>query len=282
MTTGTATRAEIRANGLTFDALVVGPDDGELVLLLHGFPQPAACWARQLTALANAGYRVVAPNQRGYSRSARPDETGAYRLDHLTADALAIVDTVKSGAPFHLVGHDWGGAIAWALGADHGDRLRSLTVVSTPHPRAMFDALPRGQVLRSWYVGLFQLPSVPELLLGAADGWVLRQMLTRSGLSEGQVAETVELMCEPGALRSALNWYRANARSTRDIGRVTVPTLYIWSTKDPALGRAAAEATRKYVTGPYRFEVLEGVGHWVMGDAPDDLNRLLLAHIGAV
>ena len=274
----TATRTEIHANGLTFDALVAGPDDGELVLLLHGFPQPASCWNRQLTALANAGYRVVAPNQRGYSAGARPGDTSAYSLDNLVRDVLAFACDDR----FHVVGHDWGGVVAWALAADHPDRLRSVTSVSTPHPRAVLDALPRGQVLRSWYIGLFQLPHVPELLLGAGNGWVLRQMLSRSGLSDNQVDETVALMQEPGALRAALNWYRANARSARNVGRVTVPTLYVWSTNDPALGRAAAEATRKYVTGSYRFEILEGVSHWVMDEASDDLNRLLLAHIGAV
>ena len=251
-------------------------------MLLHGFPQPASCWTRQLTALANAGYRVIAPNQRGYSRAVRPNETSAYRLDHLTADALAIADTYDDGARFHVVGHDWGGAVAWALAADHPDRLRSLTVVSTPHPRAMFDAVLRGQILRSLYIGFFQLPRIPELLLGAGNGGVLDRMLRRSGLSEDQVGQTVEHMQEPGALRAALNWYRANARSAGNIGRITVPTLYIWSTEDPALGRAAAEGTRKYVSGPYRFEVLEGVSHWVMDEAPEDLNRLLLAHIRTV
>ena len=253
------------------------------MLLLHGFPQPASCWTRQLTALANAGYRVIAPNQRGYSRNARPENTSAYRLNHLTADSLALADSFGSGTRFHVVGHDWGGVVAWALGAGQPNRLRSLTVISTPHPRAVFDALPRGQLLRSWYVGLFQLPRIPELVLGAGDGWALRQMLTRSGLSEGQVRAAAELMQEPGALRAALNWYRANVPgSVSGVGRITAPTLYVWGTKDPALGRAAADGTRKYVTAPYRFEVLEGVSHWVMDEASDDLNRLLLAHMGAV
>ena len=276
--TTTAGRTVIRANGLDFDALTAGPEDGELVLLLHGFPQPASCWSRQLTALANAGYRVVAPNQRGYSPRARPRDTSSYSIDNLVRDALAFVGDDR----FHVVGHDWGGAIGWALASNHPDRVRSLTVVSTPHPRAMLDALPRGQVLRSLYIGFFQLPRVPELMLSAGNGWVFERMLTRSGLSADEVAETVEHMQGPGALRAALNWYRANARSPLNIGRVTVPTLYVWSTKDPALGRAAAEATRKYVTGPYRFEVLEGVSHWVMDEASEDLNRLLLAHLGAV
>ena len=278
MTTA-ATPTQVAANGLTFDTLAAGPDDGERVLLLHGFPQPASCWRPQLAALANAGLRAIAPNQRGYSAGARPRDRGAYTLDHLVADALAIV----GDRPFHLVGHDWGGAVAWALASAHADSVRSLTVVSTPHPRAMLDVLLKGQALRSWYIGLFRIPGLAEAVLGGRGHTVLRTALGRSGLSADDVRDVLDVMRQPGALTAALNWYRANGPSqVRKIGRVTVPTLYVWSTNDPALGRSAAEATRDYVTGPYRFEVLDGVGHWVMQQAPEDLSRLLLAQIRAV
>ena len=252
------------------------------MLLLHGFPQPAESWRPQIKALANAGYRVVAPNQRGYSPQARPRDTGAYSLDHLVADAVAIANELGAER-FHVVGHDWGGAVAWALGSAHPRRVKSLTVVSTPHPKAMLDSINPGQVLRSSYIALFRVPRLAELILGSGDAVVLRTMLRRSGLPDADVRDVLDVMREPGALTAALNWYRANgAGQVRTIGRVTVPTLYVWSTNDPALGRTAAEATRKHVTGSYRFEVLEGVSHWVMQDAPDELNRLLLAHINAV
>ena len=236
-------------DGLTFDAAESGPPDGEAVVLLHGFPEAASSWSRMTPALAAAGYRVLAPDQRGYSPGARPPAQGDYRLDRLVADVLSLADNAGLDR-FHLVGHDWGGAVAWALAASHPDRLRTLSVLSTPHPKALGRALLRSdQALRSSYIGLFRLPVVSEKLLLALDGRVLEQGLRRAGLSEEKAREYTTRMREPGALTAALNWYRANTSAVR-VGDVHVPTLYIWSTGDAALGRRAAELTAEHVKAP--------------------------------
>ncbi|MGH9189242.1 MAG: alpha/beta fold hydrolase [Acidimicrobiales bacterium] len=275
-------RIEISVPGdgeLVFDALAAGPDDGPLVLLLHGFPQSSGEWRSQLAALAGQGYRAVAPDQRGYSPGARPDGVDAYRMPLLVGDVLAMADELGAGR-FHLVGHDWGAAVAWYTAAAHPDRLLSLTAVSVPHPMAFAKALasPSGdQAERSSYMAVFQSPEAEGLFAGEA----LRAVFAGSGHS-GDVTEYVERMAEPGALTAALNWYRAMDLAAMAVAArpVSVPTLFVWSSADIALGREAAEDTGSFVTGPYRFEVLDDVSHWVPEEAPDILNRLLLEHLG--
>jgi pimeloyl-ACP methyl ester carboxylesterase len=269
-------------NGLTFDVTDVGPPEAEAVVLLHGYPQSSASWRSISPGLVAAGNRVLAPDQRGYSPGARPPERRAYVMTELVGDVLVLAD--QAGVDrFHVVGHDWGGAVAWALATDHADRLRTLTVLSTPHPGAFLRAaVTSGQAFRSWYMGLFQIPRLPEWLTLAGDGRVALSAMRRSGLSEERAREYLEAMKEPGALTGALNWYRAlpyEASAVRDAKAVTVPTLYVWSTGDVALGRKAAELTARFVSGPYRFEILEGVPHWIPEEAPDAVVRLLLEHL---
>ena len=251
-------------------------------VLLHGFPETGESWSAQVAALEDAGFRAVAPDQRGYTPSNRPDGRAAYRLDALVDDAVGMIDATGEER-VHLVGHDWGGAVAWAVAAAHPDRLRSLTVVSTPHPGALRRSLLGTQLLRSSYVAFFRLPRVPERVLLARDGAVLRTMLERSGLPRDTAERYAERMREPGALTAALNWYRALSPSAgaAAIARITVPTMYVWSTGDTALGRAAAERTADWVDAPYRFEVLDGVSHWIPETAPAELNRLLLEHVAS-
>ena len=263
--------------GLAFDALVAGPGDGALVLLLHGFPQSAAMWRPQLEALVGAGYRAVAFDQRGYSPGARPEAVEEYRIDHLVGDALAVA----GDRPFHVVGHDWGAVVAWHLAGHHADRVLSLTALSVPHPVAFAIALasPDGdQRNRSAYISFFQQSGAAEDLLLAGG---LAALLGASGYPLDP-SPVVERMSEPGALTAALNWYRAMGASLAAVGKITVPTLYVWSTGDVALGREGAEACGTYVDGTYRFEVLDGVSHWIPEEAPDVLNRLLLAHLASV
>ncbi|HEX9993480.1 MAG TPA: alpha/beta hydrolase [Acidimicrobiales bacterium] len=273
---------ELHAGGLTFPALAAGPEDGELVLLLHGFPQTAGAWRPQLDGLAAAGYRAVAPTQRGYAASARPPGgRRAYRLPALVDDVLGMARHLGRDR-FSVVGHDWGGAVAWALAAHHPERLRTVAVVSTPHPRAVRESLGRSlQALRSSYVGFFALPALPEAVLLAGGGAVLRRMLVGSGLPADRADEYVAAMREPGALSGALGWYRAARPGDLALGDVSVPTLYVWSPGDPALGGTAARRTAAHVTGPYRFEVLEGAPHWIPETRPGELTRLLVDHLGS-
>ncbi|WP_170977650.1 alpha/beta fold hydrolase [Blastococcus sp. CCUG 61487] len=269
-----------RRDGLTFDVRDAGPRDGEPVVLLHGFPQNSASWDRVVPALHGAGLRTLAPDQRGYCAMARPRGRAHYRLRETVGDVLALLDAAELDSA-HVVGHDWGGIVAWAMGAWHPDRVRSLTALSVPHPAAMSRAvLTSDQGLRSGYVGLFQLPVLPERLLLAGNGMVLRRLLSRGGLEEDLVDHYVTRMQEPGALSSALGWYRALPWSGRDpVGTVRVPTLHVWSTGDAFLGRTATEATERFVDAPYRLEVLEGVPHWIPELAPDRVAELVTAHV---
>ena len=273
---------EVPVGPLTFTARIEGPDDGEPVLLLHGFPQTSLAWSAQLAALAGAGYRACAFDQRGYSPGARPTDVDAYRSPELTADVIRVADALGMDR-FHLVGHDWGGAVAWQVGGRHADRLRTLTVVSTPHPAAMGLALSGNlggdQAERSGYFEIFRAEGSENGFL-ADDAQFFRAVFAASGMPEGKGEPYVEALGTPEALGAALNWYRAADLSlVEGLGPITVPTMYVWSTEDPALGREAAEATGRYVNGPYRIEVLDGVGHWVAEQAPDRLNALLLDHL---
>jgi pimeloyl-ACP methyl ester carboxylesterase len=276
-------RTQIGVGGFTFDARVAGPARGRVVLLLHGFPESSRSWDAQLQALAQAGYRAVAFDQRGYSPGARPHNVDAYRISELVGDAVAVTDSLGVDQ-VDVVGHDWGGAVAWQMAARHPERVRSLAVISTPHPAAFRAALadPDGeQARRSWYMGWFQTPEEPERALLEKDGAALRGVYV--GLSQDAVEEYVALFRQPGALTGALNWYRAAGPDLKmEIGPITMPTLYVWSTNDIALGREAAEATAAQVEGPYRFEVLEGVSHWIPEEVPDTLNKLLLDHLAGV
>lgn len=264
-------------DGLTFDVRDAGPEGGEPVVLLHGFPQDAGAFDRLAPALHTAGLRTLAPDQRGYSPGARPAGRAAYRLRAVVDDAVALLDA--AGLPSaHVVGHDWGGFVGWALGAWHPARVRTLTVLSVPHPGAFTQALwTSPQALRSGYMGFFQLPALPERALLARGGAPLRRLLVGSGLPAADADRYVARMREPGALSAALAWYRALPWDARDpIGRVAVPTLLAWGTRDGALDRAGVEATGRFVRGPYRLEVLDDAGHWLPETAAERLAPMIL------
>ena len=275
---------EVAVGGdFTFRARAAGPADGRLVLLLHGFPQTSRSWADTMTRLADAGHRAVAFDQRGYSPGARPEGVEHYGIDSLVADVLAVADDL-GGHRFDLVGHDWGGVIAWHVAGRHPDRVRTLTVASTPHASAFAAAL-RGdlggdQATRSGYFDLFRQVGTAEDFFLANDAAVLRGLYA-SFPADAQ-AEYVDVLTQPGGLTAALNYYRATSLGDQPpTPEITSPTLYVWSTDDGALGREAAEATGQHVTGPYRLEVIEGVSHWVPEDAAADFSRLLLEHLAA-
>jgi pimeloyl-ACP methyl ester carboxylesterase len=277
-------RLEIDANGLTFTARAAGPSDGRRVLLLHGFPQTSWAWRSQLSALAEAGYRAVAPDLRGYSIGARPPDVADYALEHLVSDVMELADAMEMTV-FDLVGHDWGGVLAWVVASRHPDRVRSLSAVSTPHPHALRHALTGAdpnQLAQAASVHLMEQPTLIEDLLLGNEGWGsgLGQLFLDSGLSAAETQEYLAVLSSPGAMTAALNWFRAMGEDDLDdLPTVVVPTLYVWSTADPALGRVAAEATAAYVGGLYEFAELEGFNHWIPESAADELNRLLLRHL---
>lgn len=265
------------SEGWTFDVRDSGPLDGPVLVALHGFPQTSASWDAVTPLLTAAGYRVLAPDQRGYSPGARPSAVGDYAMDHLCADVLALADAAGADR-FHVLGHDWGAAVAWALAAGRPERVASLTAVSVPHPAALVRAMAGSQALRSSYMAFFQLPAVPELVLGAGGGVVARALLRRA--RNPDPAAGAALLADRPTATAALHWYRAiRNRGHLRQGPVDVPTLYVWSDADPALGRRAAEATAGWVRGPYRLVVLPGVSHWIPEERPAELAGLVLEHL---
>lgn len=270
---------EFTSEGYVFDVVDSGPSDGPVVIALHGFPQSAAVWSQVTPVLTDAGYRVLAPDQRGYSPRARPQAVASYTLDHLCADVLALADAAGA-EQFSLLGHDWGAIVSWTLTGARPDRVQTLTAVSVPHPAAFLRSFAGPQLLRSWYMGAFQLPWLPETVLRAADGRALRRFLASSGAPDPEPA--LRLFADPSAATAALNWYRAlRLPSSVEAGLAGVPTLYVWSDGDTALGRQGAEATERYVRAPYRFVVLEGVSHWVPEERPVELAELVVDHLHA-
>jgi pimeloyl-ACP methyl ester carboxylesterase len=271
------------SGGLVFTARTSGPDWGRPVVLLHGFPQTSRCWAVQLDALAAAGHRAVAFDQRGYSPGARPADVAAYKPAALVADVLDVADTCGFER-FDLVGHDFGGMVAWMVAGHHPGRVRTLTVASTPHPAAFKASYQASsdQNERSGYMRSFRAAGRGELeaQLLADDAAGLR--VVYDGLDPAAVEEYVAVLGRPGALTAAVDWYRSmSGAKSAATPPASMPTLYVWSDQDPALGREAAEATAALVTGDYRFEVLEGVGHWIPEQAAHRLTALLLGHLAA-
>jgi pimeloyl-ACP methyl ester carboxylesterase len=262
-----------------FDALVAGPIDGRPVLLLHGFPECSLQWDHQLGALGAAGYHVIAPDQRGYSPAVRPAAVQDYRLDELVADVFRIADTF-GWASFDLVGHDWGAAVAWSAAAERPARVRTLVALSVPHPTAFATAIreDEDQAQRSGYLQMLRQPRTAERTLLGDDAALLRRIYDRK-VPRSHVDEYVARLTEPGALTAALNWYRATKMSAMDVGPIEVPTLYLWGTDDVAVGSTAALATEKYVTGPYRFAMLEELSHWLCEEAGALVTDVLLAHL---
>ena len=267
------------SEGLSFSVRDSGPLDGPVVIALHGFPQTGACWSAVTPLLVAAGYRVLAPDQRGYSEGARPRDVRSYSMRSLAADVLALADAAGADR-FHLLGHDWGAAVSWALAGRHAGRVASLSAVSVPHPAALPRALAGPQALRSWYIGAFQVPRLPELLLRARGGALARRLLAGTGMRDPEAA--IRLLSDPRTATPMLQWYRAiRLRGQLQVGLTRVPTLYVWSDGDTALGRRAAEGCGDFVRAPYRFEVLGGASHWVPEERPAELGALVLEHLAA-
>ncbi|NUP25425.1 MAG: alpha/beta fold hydrolase [Nocardia sp.] len=277
-------------DGFTFDVVDEGPLDGSPIVLLHGFPQTAAQWARLTPFLHEHGYRTIAPDQRGYSPGARPRGRFAYRISALVGDTAALI-TALGGEPVHLVGHDWGSTVAWATAARRPDLVRTLTSVSVPHPMAFVRSMVSStQALRTCYMALFQLPWFPEVLLsaafraaGPAGGTGLRRRAAAlSGFDDEQFERVRRDIVDGGALHYALNWYRAMPIvDRRQAGqKVSAPTTHVSSTRDLFIAGRGAELTAEYVTGPFGHEILDAT-HWVPEERPAELAAIILARIRA-
>jgi pimeloyl-ACP methyl ester carboxylesterase len=272
----------IRASGLEFRARVAGFEenpDGEGVVLLHGFAATSIMWEPLTEKLAGQGYRVVAFDQRGYSPGANPSRVNAYTSGRLAADVIAIAAAVGFDR-LHVVGHDFGGAIAWTAADHFPHEVMSVASLSTPHPAALAEALetPGAQWAHSSYVLFYRMPWLPELVLGFNGASYLQNRIWQ-WLPEEHVEEYRRVFAGPGALHGPLNWYRAFEFNSHDpLGKITQPSLYLWGTEDGAFGHVAANKTANYVEGPYRNHSLRA-GHNLMVEVPDQVTDAVLSHL---
>ncbi|MDX2163292.1 MAG: alpha/beta hydrolase [bacterium] len=289
-----ATKTELEhyyfdTNGVTLHVVQAGPKDGEPVILLHGFPEFWYGWHKQIDALAQAGFRVTAPDQRGYNLSSKPSAVEAYRVRELVADIIGLID-VLGYETVNLVGHDWGGVVAWTLAMRHPERFKKLGILNIPHPSVFARTLrtDRRQQLKSWYTVFFQLPLLPEWLLtgGDANGAALLMFNSSNPgtFTDADIAEYVKAWKRPGAMTGMLNWYRAVGRKPdsmlsrtddkRDT-RIHMPTLMIWGTNDIALDASMAQPSID-MCDDGRLVTFSDAGHWIAHEKPEEVNRLLI------
>ncbi len=274
---------EIPANGLRFHALAAGPVDGPLLLLLHGFPETSHCWNRHIAPLAAAGFRVVAPDQRGIGLSSKPEDVAAYRIDHLAADIVAIVRSLGRERA-QVVGHDWGGAVTWYLAEHHADVVERVAIIDVPHG-GTFERYLRShpsQMLKSWYMLFFQLPRLPEAVLRANGFKRLAHAIVATSRPGAFTPEDLAIYrqawSQPGALTGMLNWYRAlrlTLRLPRGSGRVAIPVRLMWGDRDHALEPAMAEASIARCDAGEVFHFADAT-HWLPREEPERTTALLL------
>ncbi|MFN2556539.1 MAG: alpha/beta fold hydrolase [Nitriliruptorales bacterium] len=265
------TERRILVNGIALHVAEEG--SGFPVLLLHGFPDSSQVWREQIDALGGAGYRVIAPDLRGFGRSDKPGKTSAYKMARILRDLDTLLD-VLGVERAHVVGHDWGAVAAWAFAGHKAGRVARLVAISVGHPRSFVRALPQ-QALRSLYAAFFQIPVLPEAALRAG-----RLKALRAVVPESEVGRYLEDLSRPGALTAGLNWYRANGglwqfASATNYPEVRVATMGIWPTEDPWLGEKQMIGSERYCTATWRYERVEA-GHWVPVTHPHVLNPLLL------
>lgn len=270
-----------QVHGIQLEAVVAGPARGEPVILLHGFPESADAWHRQVAALADAGHRVIAPSQRGYAGSSKPASVFDYRLSVLARDVLALADAAGA-RQFSLVGHDWGAAIAWQLATTQAERLHRLVVLNGPHPGTVGLHTLRHptQLLRSWYIGAFQVPFMPELLLRAGDyAWLVRALegSARPGAFTPELLQRYRSQwAQPGALAAMLNWYRAIAFEPPPPAlRIDLPVTVLWGEQDSWLDRGLADAALALCSHGELVPFPQAT-HWLHHEEPDEVNRRLL------
>ena len=275
----------VQANGLQFEVLTCGTGDA-LALCLHGFPEVASSWREQMVAVAELGYRVWVPNQRGYGRSSRPARTEDYAIELLMEDVAGLIDA--SGARrVVLLGHDWGALVAWCFATRRLRPIEKLVIINVPHPVCFARCLRRpGQMLRSWYVAAFQIPWLPEWMLARREARAIGETMLRSSSAPERfprelLRETCANAAEPGALTAMIDWYRAFVRGgglRRQLRQgfpvIEVPTLLVWGEEDRFLAKDTTVGTDEFVRH-LTVQFLPGVSHWVQQDATEQCNELL-------
>jgi pimeloyl-ACP methyl ester carboxylesterase len=270
---------QVDNGGVGIHVDIHGPDGGVPVLLLHGWPDTGRLWSKQIGPLGDAGYRVIVPDQRGYGRSDKPEAVDSYSVAFLAADVVAVLDAAGVEQA-HVVGHDWGAAVAWAVASFMPERVDRLAVLSVGHPLAFAAAgLPQREL--SWYMLLFQFEDIAEQWL-SADGWANFRAWSCHPDAD---AVTAELEAD-GSLTPGLSWYRANVHPRTlvaprlELPKVAAATMGVWSTGDKHLTEQQMTGSAEHVAGPWRYERLDGPGHWMQWEAPDEVTALLLDHLG--
>jgi pimeloyl-ACP methyl ester carboxylesterase len=253
-------------------------NDGEAVILLHGFPETSRMYYDLIPVLVSEGFKVVAPDQRGYSPGARPSKISDYSIDKLSQDVLNIADAFQF-EKFHLIGHDWGSAVGWVTVAFHSDRIISWTALSVPHLDAFFEAINNDteQKRKSQYIKFFRKPFLPEFYFSIFGYKYLKDIWRKS--SEPEIEKYLEVFKKKGALKSSLNWYRANMNNeNKRIGDITTPTLIIYGLKDMAIGEKSVDESEKYLKGDYNIEKLES-GHWLIQESFEAVSKSIMQHL---
>jgi pimeloyl-ACP methyl ester carboxylesterase len=274
----------ISTNGVNLHVVQAGDPNGELVILLHGFPEFWYGWRQQIDYLAAAGYWVWAPDQRGYNLSEKPRGIEKYKISTLAADVAGLIDAAGREQAY-IVGHDWGAAVAWMTAIRHAERVKKLAILNVPHPKIMLETVRSSpaQMLKSWYIGFFQLPILPELFSSAGEFYFSAQALLQTSkpgtFSDADITEYIRAWKQPGAFTSMINWYRAMGRRLDDgaflnRARVTVPTIIIWGAQDRFLQREMAQESTT-LCDDARVIYFEDATHWVQHEKPNEVNALL-------
>lgn len=274
------------ANNLHFEALACG-DGPDLALCLHGFPEHAVSWRHQMPFFAELGYRVVAPNLRGYGQSSRPVGVAQYTLDKLIADIAGIIDAI-SARKVILIGHDWGGALAWEFAIQRVRPLDRLIILNAPHPAIFAAQFRKGsQRYRSWYMGFFQIPFLADWLLRTGNAWLIGQIFRRT--TSDRAAFPDEMIdtyrnnaARPGAVTAMINYYRAAWQrpegapgiSAHNPDPIEIPSLVIWGEKDPVLGVSLLEGLEDYIR-LLTIKRIPQASHWVQQEAPEEVNAII-------
>lgn len=280
----------MKGDGVKLHVMKDGDADAPLVVLLHGFPEFWYSWRHQMKALVEAGYSIVAPDQRGYNLSDKPNGYSAYHLRYLVADVAAIVRGCGRERA-HIVGHDWGGIVAWAFAGQHPELLDKLVIMNAPHSRIYREQVTRPpQLFMSWYIGFFCLPIIPEVAMSARDYAAVRDMFKRSTIRDGAFSAAdmdkyIEALGQPGALTAALNWYRCGMLTRGGLrlaadAYVEAPTQIIWGEEDVALNLGLLNGLEKYAPN-LNIHRIPNCGHWVQNEAADEVNQVLLRFLAS-